>query len=69
MHTHHQFRPFPLRQIYPRPYNADGTALSRVPTLQKSLLLQGFLAPPQVPVAFVALCTIGAACALLPLGS
>ena len=56
--------PPPLRQMYPGPYNAGGTALLQVPTLQKSLLLQGFLAPPQVPVAFVALCTIGAACAL-----
>ena len=41
-------RPLLLRQMYPGPYNAGGTALSRVPTLQKLLLLQGFLAPPQV---------------------
>ncbi len=55
--------------MYPRPYNAGGTALSRMLTLQKLLLFQGFLAPPQIPIAFVALCTIGEACTFLLLGS
>lgn len=32
----------------------------QVPTLQKLLFLQEFLAPPQVPVASVPFCTIGA---------
>ena len=58
-----------LCQIHPSHYNAGGTTLSQVPTLQRPLLLQEFLASPQVTIAFVAFCTIGSTCALLPLGS
>ena len=58
----------PLSNVPKRSYNTGGTPLLQVPTLQKSLLLPGFLAPPQAPVAFVAFCTIVAACALLHLG-
>lgn len=61
-------RLLPLRQIYLIPYNTSGTTLFQAPTLQKLLLLLGFLAPTQVPVASVAFCTIGATCALLHLG-
>lgn len=62
-------RLLPLRQLYQGSYNAGGTALLQVPTLQKLLLLQIFLAPPQVTVAFVAFYATGATYALLHLGS
>ena len=55
--------------MYPMPYNVGGTVLSRVPTLQKLPILQRFLAPPQLPVALIILCIIGATYSLLLLNS
>ncbi len=50
-------------------YNICRKVLLQILTLQKLLLLQKFLAPPQLLVDFVTLCTIGAAFTLLLLGS
>ncbi len=60
---------FPLNQLYQKLYDTGRTALSQVPTLRKLLLLNRFLAPLQIPAAFVTSCTINAVLTLLLLGS
>lgn len=54
-------RLLPIRQIYPRSYNAWNSPIAGAHCYS--------FRPPQVPVAFVAFYTIGAICALLYLAS